>query len=143
MKTTMTPYLSFNGKCREAFQFYERVLRGKIMFMQTYGDAPPGQNPMPEAKDRIMHVRLTAGDFVLMGSDAPPQYFQQPAGFSISLNTEDVAEAERLFNALSSNGQVKMPIQETFWARRFGMCIDQYGTPWMVNCEKPGAAKPA
>lgn len=138
--TTLTPYLSFNGKCREAFQFYERALRGKIMFMQTYADAPSDQVPPGGDKDRIMHVRLKAGDFVIMGSDAPPQFAQTPAGFSLSLNTDDVAEAERLFNALADNGQTKMPLQETFWAKRFGMCIDQYGTPWMVNCEKPGAA---
>lgn len=136
----MTPYLSFNGNCREAFRFYEKILRGKIAFMQTYGDAPPTEKMSPESRDKVMHVRLTVGDFVLMGSDAPPQYFSKPQGFSISLNTDDVAEAERLFNALADNGEVKMPLQETFWAKRFGMVIDQFGIPWMVNCEKPGAA---
>ena len=140
MKMTITPYLSFNGNCREAFQFYEKVLRGKIAFMQTYGQAPEAEKTSPESRDKIMHVRMTAGDYVLMGSDAPPQYFSKPQGFSISLNVNDVAEAERLFNALADNGEVKMPIAETFWAKRFGMVIDQFGTPWMVNCEKAGAA---
>ncbi|MGQ0741456.1 MAG: VOC family protein [Alphaproteobacteria bacterium] len=136
----MNPYLSFNGNCREAFRYYEKVLRGKISFMQTYGEAPPSEKTTPESRDKIMHVRMNVGDFVLMGSDAPPQYFSKPQGFSISINVDDTAEGERIFNALADNGEVKMPFQETFWAKGFGMCIDRFGTPWMVNCEKPGAA---
>lgn len=137
----MHPYLSFNGNCKDAFRFYEKVLHGKITFMQTYAEAPATEKTSPESRDKIMHVRMNVGDYALMGSDAPPQYFSQPQGFSITLNTDDVAEAERLFNALADNGQVKMALQETFWAKRFGMLIDQFGTPWMVNCEKPGAAQ--
>jgi PhnB protein len=75
------------------------------------------------------------GDTVLMGSDAPTNCFQKPQGFSVSLVFTDTDEAERIFSALSENGTVQMPIQETFWAARFGMLVDRFGTPWMINCD--------
>jgi uncharacterized glyoxalase superfamily protein PhnB len=77
------------------------------------------------------------GNAVLMGSDAPPQFFSQPQGFSVSISVESTDEAERIFKELADGGTVRMPLQETFWAKRFGMLIDQFGTPWMVNCEQP------
>jgi PhnB protein len=77
------------------------------------------------------------GDKALMGGDSPPDRYEQPKGFSVSLGFDNPAEAERVFKALSQNGTVKMPIQETFWALRFGMLVDQFGIPWMVNCDKP------
>ena len=86
-----------------------------------------------------MHARLAVGNFVLMGSDAPPERYEKPKGFSVSININDPSEAERLFEELSQNGTVGMPIGKTFWAERFAMLVDRFGTPWMINCE-PGAS---
>jgi PhnB protein len=129
-------YLYFNGQCEAAFEFYAQVLSGKITAKFTYADMPDGQDH-GEFKDKIMHARLQFGDNVLLGGDAPPQRYTKPQGFSVSLGIKDPAEADRLFHALSENGVVTMPIAETFWALRFAMFTDQFGTPWMINCEKP------
>jgi len=130
------PYLNFNGQCEAAFRFYERCLGGKIEFMATFGESPmAGQFP-PEFHGKIMHVRMSIGDRVLMASDCPPDRFDGVKGFSVSIAVSDPAEAERIFAALSEGGHVSMPIQETFWAQRFGMATDRFGIPWMINCEK-------
>ena len=132
------PYLTFGGNCQAAFKYYERVLGGKIVLLMTHGDMPAAdqaQTP-PSYKNLIMHARLIAGDNVLMGSDAPPERFEKPQGFSVAFQTSDPKEAERVFAALADNGRVTMPLQQTFWALRFGMCVDQFGIPWMVNCEQ-------
>jgi PhnB protein len=131
----LSPYLSFNDECEAAFKFYEQCLDGKIDAMMTYGDSPMAEQTPPEKLDKIMHASLTVGDTVLMGSDAPPNYFEKPQGFSVSLILNEPEEAERVFNALAENGTVQMPIQETFWAARFGMLVDRFGTPWMINCD--------
>jgi len=135
----MTPYLSFNGQCEEAFKFYEKHLGGKISFMMTYGDSPMADQAPPEWKKKIMHVTLALDDQVLQGSDAPPGQYQKPQGITLSLGMDDAAEADRVFKALEDKGVVGMPLQETFWALRFGVVTDQFGTPWMINCEKPAA----
>lgn len=127
-------YLTFNGKCADAFRFYAKVLDGKLEMM-TNGESPVADQTPPDQRDRILHARLDLGDSVLMGSDAPPQYFTQPQGFSVSIGLKDSAQGERIFRALSEGGTVKMPFAKTFWAERFGMCIDRFGTPWIVNCE--------
>ena len=127
-------YLNFNGECEAAFKFYEQCFGGKIVAMMTYADTPMVEQTPTEQRDKIMHVHLTVGDMVLMGSDAPPDYFEKPQGFNVNLQFEDVVEAERIFHALVENGTIKMPFQETFWAKRFGMAIDRFGTPWMINC---------
>jgi PhnB protein len=132
----LNPYLSFNGKCEEAFKFYERCLGGKIVAMMTYGGSPMEGHTPPEWRNKIMHARLTVGDEVLMGSDAPPDRYEGAKGISVTLGIDKPADAERIFHALAQNGTVQMPIQETFWATRFGMLVDQFGTPWMINCEK-------
>ncbi len=132
----LNPYLVFNGQCKEAFEFYERVLGGKIETMQTHGESPMAGQVPPEWKDKILHVHMSVGDRVLMGSDSPPQHYEKPQGFSVSLSVDDPADADRIFNTLAEKGSVRMPIQETFWASRFGMAVDQFGTPWIVNCER-------
>ena len=132
------PYLTFGGNCEAAFKYYERVLGGKIVAMITHGDMPKeaqAQTP-PDWKKLIMHARLIAGDNVLMGSDAPPDRFEKPQGFSVSIQIDDPKEAERVFAALADNGNVHMPLPQTFWAIRFGMLVDKFGIPWMVNCEQ-------
>jgi PhnB protein len=130
-------YLSFSGTCKQAFEFYAKCFGGKIDAMIPFSGAPGGGGVPAEWQDKIMHVRMSSGNQTLMGADPPPQYSTPMGGFSVSVMVDRAAEAEHLFAALSEgNSKVKMPIQETFWADRFGMLIDQFGTPWMVNCEK-------
>lgn len=134
---TINPYLEFDGRCEEAFRFYEKCLGTKIEFLMHFRDVPDG-SPVPEGwGDKVMHASMDVGGVQLMGSDGPPEMHQAPQGFSVSLQVAEPGEAERVFAALGENGAVKMPIQETFWAKRFGMLVDQFGVPWMVNCSKP------
>jgi PhnB protein len=134
----LTTYLSFNGQCEEAFEFYRVVLRGAILGKFKYGGSPMADQAPPDFKDKIMHMSMKAGDSVLMGADSPPQYRRTPQGFSVSINLEDPVEAERVYAELSQGAKVEMPIQETFWAQRFAMLIDRFGIPWMINCGKGG-----
>lgn len=133
-------YLGFDGQCEAAFKFYEKCLGGKITAMMTYSEAPDqamlDQTP-PEWLNKIMHVSMQVGDQEIMGSDNPPAYHEEAKGFSINITLDDPTEAERIFNTLAENGTVRMPLQQTFWAYRFGMLVDQFGTPWMVNCDQP------
>ena len=132
----LNPYLNFNGNCEAAFYFYERCLGGQLVMMLTHGNAPSAEHVPAEWHNKIMHARLNVGDRVLMGSDSPPQCFEETKGFYVQLGIDDPAEAERIFQALAENGKVTMPFEQTFWAFRFGMLVDQFGIPWMVNCEK-------
>jgi len=131
----LNPYLFFNGQCEAAFRFYERSLGAKIIAMMPHAGTPAEGQVPPEWRDKIIHARLVLGDQVLMGSDAPPDHFEKPQGFSVTLGIDDPADAERIFNALAENGTIRMPIQQTFWALRFGMLVDRFGIPWMINCE--------
>jgi PhnB protein len=139
MVTDLVTYLSFDGQCEAAFKHYENVLGGEILVMMRNADAPldSGVPKNPETQHRIMHARLKVGNQLLMGGDAPPQFASKPQGFCSNIMVDDPTEAERIFRDLSEGGRVQMPMTETFWARRFGMLIDKFGTPWMVNCEKP------
>jgi PhnB protein len=132
---TFHPYLNFNGDCKTAMEFYAGVFGGKLS-VQTFGESPMADQSGPEMKDRVIHARLMIGDAVLMASDAMVDKYEQPHGFAVSINVDAAADADRIFNSLADGGTVSMPIQETFWAERFGMCIDRFGTPWMVNCAK-------
>jgi PhnB protein len=131
------PYLLFNGNCEEAFKVYEKVLGGKIIAMMKVGDTPAAEQHGADFRDKIMHARMTFGNNTLMASDAPTPQFEAMKGMQVSLNVDTPTEADRIFKALSEGGNVRMPIQETFWAQRFGMLTDRFGTPWMVNCDKP------
>ena len=132
----LQPYLNFNGQCDEAFRLYEQVLGGATVGKFTFGTSPmAGQ--YPDWDDKIMHIALRIGDQMLLGSDAPPPHYSQPQGLRVCLDIDDVAEAERVYKALSEGGQVIMPLEETFWAKRFAMFADRFGTPWMVNVSKP------
>jgi len=132
----LSPYLIFNGQCEAAFKFYEECLGGKIEAMFTYVGTPAEEHVPPEWRHKILHGRLIVGDRVLMGCDAPPERYKEPEGFSVSLEIKDPADAERIFNALAENGRVQMPLQKTFWSARFGMAVDRFGIPWMINCEQ-------
>jgi len=132
----LNPYLMFNGQCEVAFKFYEQCLDGKIEMMMRHGDSPMAQQVPAEWHNKIVHARMLIGDKVLMGADAPPEHYEAPKGFSLSLSVDTPAEAERVFRALEQNGTVRMPLQKTFWAHAFGMLVDRFGIPWMVNCEQ-------
>jgi PhnB protein len=129
----------FNGQCEAAFKFYEQCLGGKITTMMTYGESPEpsmaDQMP-PQWRNKILHVGLMVGDQELMGSDSPPEYYEETKGFSVSISFNDPVEAERIFHTLAENGKVQMPLQQTFWAYRFGMLVDRFGIPWMINCDR-------
>ncbi len=130
----VNPYLFYNGNCEAAFKFYEKALGAKIEAMLTHEGAPESMPVPPEWKKKIMHAMMTIDGEVLMASDAPPGHFQKPQGFSVSLQIQDPGDAERKFKALSEGGAVNMPFGKTFWAKGFGMCVDRFGIPWMVNC---------
>jgi PhnB protein len=125
-------YLAFNGQCEEAFKFYAQVLGGKLDLMKYEGSPMADQVP-PEGRNKVLHAHLAAGDAVLMGADNPTSHHQAPVGFCVSISVDDPQQAERLFAALSANGKIQMPMQQTFWSPRFGMFIDKFGIPWMVN----------
>jgi PhnB protein len=132
----VNPYLFFDGRCHEAFEFYAELLGGQIEAMLTYEGTPAADHVPAEWRSKIIHARMAVGNQILMGSDAPPDRQQKLEGFSVSINVDSPAEAERIFNALKENGTITMPFGETFWSLRFGMLEDRFGIPWMVNCEK-------
>jgi PhnB protein len=135
------PYLYFGGRCEEAMAFYAKALDAKTTFMMRFKEQPPGQAPegacasLPQGwEDKVMHANMQIGDAQLMVSDGTPGSTEQKfAGFSLSINAANKADAERWFQALSEGGQVMMPLQKTFWTEAFGMVQDKFGVPWMVN----------
>ena len=134
----INPYLNFNGNCAEAFRFYADVLKGKDLRIMTFADAPPGMPVSPESKSQVMHARFTVGNGdTIMGSDAPGGRYHKPQGYAVNIGVETSEEADRIFAALSEGVTADMPIAETFFAKRFGMVTDRFGTHWMVICEKP------
>jgi PhnB protein len=132
----ISPYLNFTGNCAEAFAFYEQCLGGKIVFVQKYGDSPAAGEVPPGWADAVLHVRLEVGNFAILGSDAPPQHYHKPEGMMVSINVQSAADGERIFNQLSNKGTATMPFQKTFWSPGFGMAVDRFGIPWMVNSEQ-------
>lgn len=133
----LNPYLNFPGTCEDAFAFYAKTLGGKITATHRFGESPMGDQVPADWKNKIMHTSLIANGQVLMGSDGTPDRFQKVQGFAVSLNLDTAEAADRIFAELAAGGVTEMPIQETFWAERFGMCTDRFGIPWMVNCHKP------
>ena len=129
----VNPYLMFNGQCDAAFKTYQRILGGEIVSRMTWSEMPDAEIP-PESQKLIMHIALETGENWLMGADALAHDYQQPQGFQVAIHFDDTSEGERIFNALAENGSIVMPFQKTFWAEGFGMCVDQFGIPWMVNC---------
>ena len=130
-------YLSFNGTCGEAFKIYENLLKGNITFLGTYAGSPMSGQVPPEWQNKVMHATLTVGDQVISGADQFGDHYRKPQGVSMTVDLEDTAEADRIFAGLSDGATIQMPIQETFWAKRFGMLTDRFGIPWMVNCGTP------
>jgi PhnB protein len=134
----LNPYLFYNDNCEAAFKYYETVLGAKIERMVRAEEGPADMPLTPERKKKIMYGQISIDGQVLMASDAPPEHFHKPQGFSVSLTVTDPADAERKFKALSDGGSVNMPFGKTFFSRGFGMCQDQFGIPWMVNCPLEG-----
>lgn len=128
------PYLNFDGNCREAFTFYAEVLGGTLEAMFPFSEMPQEEGAEPVADHLIMHACLNLGGNRIMASDACGGNYEAPKGLWVSLHPETPEEAERIFNAFVEGGTVIMPLAETFWATRFGMVNDRFGTPWMVNC---------
>lgn len=129
--------LSFRGQCREAFEFYARVLGGKITAAMPYGEGPPDMPVGEQYRDWLMHCWMDVGDQSIMGADMDvdwaPNVDKPKNGFDVTLHTHDAAEAKRWFDALSEGGKATMPFQETFWSPGYGGLIDKFGVPWMVN----------
>ena len=140
--------LSFQGQCREAFEFYAKVLGGKITAAFPYGDGPPDM-PITDEKYKtwLMHCWLEVGDQALMGADMDtawaPNVDKPKNGFDVTFHSEDGGEARRVFDALSQGGKVTMPFAETFWSPGYGAVVDQFGIPWMVNTIPGADWKPA
>lgn len=133
----LNPYLNFDGNCEEAMGRYAKILGGEVLAMMRFDEMPGEQSFPPDMAKKIAHARLKIGESVLMASDAQGPYAPMQ-GASITLNITDPAKAEAAYNALLEGGNPLMPLSETFWAHKFGMLTDRFGTRWMVNCEKPG-----
>jgi PhnB protein len=135
----LNPYLFYQDTCEAAFNQYAKVLGGKIDAMMRVSDAPADMPGAAGREKTIMHARMSLpGGSVLMASDAPPEQFHKPQGFSICVTVTDPADGERKFKALADGGTVTMPFTPTFWAKGFGMCVDRFGIPWMVSCPAEG-----
>jgi PhnB protein len=135
----ITPHLNFNGQCKEAFDFYAELLDGEIKFSMTWGEMPGemGSQCPPETKNLIMHSTLEVDGDLIMGADSPPDRYTPPKGMTISIGVKSKDKGEKIFNRLSEGGKVTMPYAQTFWSPGFGMCVDRFGIPWMVNTETP------
>ncbi|MBC7577420.1 VOC family protein [Tardiphaga sp.] len=130
----VNPYIHYNGNCEEAFNFYVQAIGAKIDVLMHVEGSPAAEHMPPEMANKVLHAQLSIDGEVVMASDAPPEFFKTPQGFSISLNMEDPAEGEKTFQALADGGAIRMPFAATFWSKGFGMCVDKFGIPWMINC---------
>ena len=135
MKLTPQLYLAFDGTCEAAFRYYEQHLGGGVGTLFRFADSPMEKDVPPDWGDKVMHGSIVIGGMEIAGADAAPPSYERPVGFHILLGVGDVADAERVFQALADGGQVSMPLQETFWAVRFGVVTDRFGVPWSINCE--------
>ncbi len=140
--TTVNVYLTFNGNCEEAFNFYKSVFGGEFPYVGRFSEMPPQEGMPPiseEDKNKIMHISLPiSAETTIMGSDTAGDWganFKQGNNFSISINTDTTEEADRLFSELSENGSITMPLNKTFWGSYFGMFTDQFGIAWMMNVD--------
>lgn len=129
--------LSFQGQCRQAFEFYAKVLGGEITSAFPYGEGPPDMPVGPQYKDWLMHAWLQVGDQAIMGADMDtdwaPNVDKPKNGFDVTLHTKDAAEARRWYDELSEGGKVVMAFDKTFWSPGYGSFVDKFGVPWMIN----------
>lgn len=129
------PYLNFKGNCREAFEFYAETFGGEIVVLMVTGDTPMRDHMPPELHDSIVHAQVRIGDSIVMGSDAPPDRYKEPTTY-VSVMVDSIEDAERIFAGLMVGGTEQMELQETFFAHRFGMLADRFGTQWMIVSQK-------
>jgi PhnB protein len=143
---TVNPYLTFNGNCEQAFDFYRSIFGGEFQYVGRYKDMPPSEHPVPKCEgDKIMHISLPIStETILMGSDTCCEMdgeFDSDIHFgnniSLSVNTSSIDELNRIFNGLAEGGRITMPLQKTFWDAHFGMLIDKFGINWMLNYDIP------
>jgi PhnB protein len=133
---TIQAHLSFQGQCKDAFEFYAKLFGGKIVFMQTWGESPLAKQVPAERLHEVLHATLRLDKQELLGADAGVNY-ARPQGFALVIEPFDATEAERWFAGLAAEGgTVEMPLQETFWAARYGVVRDRFGIPWEINCGK-------
>lgn len=135
----ISPYLSFNGQCEEAFSFYAQCLGGQLGAIFRYAGSPMADQAPAGWQDKVMHGSVTLGGLVLMGADVAPDKYEAPKGFSLSIQIDDTADAERIFRELGRDGRIVVPLEKTFWAERFGVLVDRFGMQWLVNCEAPSS----
>jgi len=130
-------YLNYGGNCEQAFRFYEQELGGKITMMMRHGEQPNAANVPADWKNAILHARIEFGKTVLMGADIPPDRFQPMRSAYLTLTLDSAEQAERLYALLADGGQIFMKMEETFFASRFAMLRDKFGTSWMLLHERP------
>lgn len=133
----LNTYLNYGGNCAEAFRFYEEHLGGKITMMMTHGQMPDPSSVDPAWRDKIFHARIELGGTALDAADIPSERFQPMRSAYLSLSVDSIAEAERIYALLSEGGEIFMPLAETFFAFRFAMFRDRFGTSWMLLNERP------
>ena len=130
-------YLSFRGDCEVAFRLYAECLGGTVGEIFRYAGTPLAGQVPADWGNKVMHGNLTVGDQVFQGADVAPDGYEPPKGFSLSIHLNDPAQAERIFQALAKGGTIVTPLERTFWAARFGMLVDRFGIPWVINCGEP------
>ena len=133
----LNTYLNYGGNCAQAFRFYEEHLGGKIIAMTTHGQMPDPSSVDPNWKDKVLHARITLGETALFGADVPADRFKPMRSAYLTLSGDSIAEAERIYALLSEGGEIFMPMEETFFAYRFAMFRDKFGTSWMLINERP------
>jgi PhnB protein len=131
----MSPYLSFCGNCEAAFSFYQRCLGGKLGAVFRYRGTSLADQVPADWQDKVMHATLSVGGQVVAGADIAPDHYEQPKGISLSLQVRCIADAERIFRELATDGIVVTELEPTFWAARFGVVRDRFGIPWLINCD--------
>jgi PhnB protein len=131
----VSPYLSFDGQCETALKFYQQCFGGQLGAIFRYAGSPMADQAPAGWEDKVLHGSVTIGDLVLMGADITPDRYERPKGFSLSVQIRSTTEAERIFQELAKDGTVVMALEKTFWADRFGILVDRFGTPWLINCE--------
>lgn len=131
----LAPHLVFPGTCEEAFQFYARVLGGRVS-LHRYGSSPGAETMTPEWRTKIVHGTLSLGDRELLGADVSPEEYTKPAGFFLLIPVAELTDARRIFDALAEGGAIKMPLQKTFWSPAFGVVVDRFAVPWEIHVEE-------
>ena len=135
-------YLNYGGNCEQAFRFYEQQLGGKITMMMRHGEQPNAANVPANWRNAVLHARIEFGKTVLMGADIPPDRFQPMRSAYLTLTADSAEQAERLYALLTDGGQIFMKMEETFFASRFAMLRDKFGTSWMLLHERQARKPP-